>query len=75
MKYATPAAFEYGRVETTVTDAASNLASRFLQTVSVWRQRSRTRAQLTHMSAHLLRDIGITRGEAMFEAGKQFWEE
>jgi uncharacterized protein YjiS (DUF1127 family) len=75
MKYATHEAYEFGRAETSVADAASRLISRYLQAVNAWRQRSRTRAQLAGMSSHLLRDIGLTRGEAMFEANKQFWEE
>ncbi len=34
----------------------------------------RTRAQLAKLDAHLLRDLGITEGEALREARRPFWD-
>jgi uncharacterized protein YjiS (DUF1127 family) len=39
----------------------------------VWPERRRQRAQLRELEDHLLRDIGVTRGEALREARKPFW--
>jgi uncharacterized protein YjiS (DUF1127 family) len=38
-----------------------------------WRLRSRSRAELTQMDERMLRDVGLSHGEALFEAGKPFW--
>jgi uncharacterized protein YjiS (DUF1127 family) len=38
-----------------------------------WRRRSRDRRALAAMSDRSLRDIGITRYDATFEANKPFW--
>jgi uncharacterized protein YjiS (DUF1127 family) len=46
-----------------------------LRTVSRWLARSRQRRDLAELDAHLLRDIGVTRGEASREAAKPFWLE
>ena len=40
-----------------------------------WRaERHRSRMQLLQMDDHLLRDIGVTRGDAMKEASRDFWD-
>ncbi len=39
----------------------------------LWRERSRSRAQLRELSDHLLRDIGISRSQADVEGSKPFW--
>jgi len=39
----------------------------------LWQQRSRQRRCLREMSPHLLRDIGLERGEALREARKPCW--
>ena len=44
-----------------------------LMTVSVWRERARQRRALKSLSDELLRDIGITRQQALLEAKKPFW--
>ena len=41
--------------------------------VEGWFERSRQRRELGRMSDHLLRDMGITRTDALNEAGKPFW--
>ncbi len=46
---------------------------RAAETVGVWHERRRGRAELARMSPYELRDIGISRGEASLEAQKPFW--
>ncbi len=46
---------------------------RAAETVGVWHERRRGRVELARMSHYELRDIGISRGEALMEAGKPFW--
>jgi uncharacterized protein YjiS (DUF1127 family) len=46
-----------------------------LHSVSRWFARSRQRRDLAELDAHLLRDIGVTPGEAAREAAKPFWVE
>jgi uncharacterized protein YjiS (DUF1127 family) len=41
--------------------------------VSSWIERSRQRQALAALNDHELRDIGITRSEAVREAEKPFW--
>jgi len=42
--------------------------------VGEWRQRARSRYELTTLSDSCLRDIGISRCSAAFECSKPFWE-
>lgn len=42
--------------------------------VLLWQRRSTTRRQLQSLSDAQLLDIGISREEAVKEAGKAFWE-
>ena len=39
-----------------------------------WLLRSRTRNEIAELDDHLLRDIGLTRADAMVEARKLFWQ-
>lgn len=48
-------------------DSASNLLAR-------WIDASRSRQTLDDLDEHMLRDIGITRDEALREARKFFWQ-
>ena len=41
--------------------------------VALWRRRAYERQALAGLSDQLLRDIGITRCDAMNEASKPFW--
>ena len=41
--------------------------------VAEWRRRSRDRHALAEMSDRSLRDIGLTRYDATYEASKPFW--
>jgi len=74
MKYATPEAFAVDRAATLLADSTGNLIAKFSRTVNDWRQRSKSRAQLASLSAHALRDIGISPTDAMIESNKPFWE-
>jgi len=40
-----------------------------------WRSRARARRALRELDAAILRDIGLPRSQADFEAGKPFWRE
>ncbi len=42
-------------------------------TVSLWRSRQRERRALMKLDDRFLRDIGITRRQALEEANKPFW--
>ena len=39
----------------------------------VWRERSRSRAELIALSDEMLRDIGVSRSHANFQGSKPFW--
>ena len=41
--------------------------------VAEWRRRAGGRVELTHLSDHELRDIGVTRAEVDRECTKPFW--
>jgi uncharacterized protein YjiS (DUF1127 family) len=40
-----------------------------------WHERARQRRQLARLDARMLRDIGITAGEAERECNKPFWRD
>jgi len=46
---------------------------KFKELLALWRRRSYERQVLAGLSDPLLRDIGITRCDAMNEASKPFW--
>ena len=41
--------------------------------IYLWRERAAQRAHLAALDDHLLKDLGINRGEALREAAKPFW--
>lgn len=43
--------------------------------VARWLARARQRRDLAALDAHLLKDVGVTPGEAAREAAKPFWVE
>ncbi len=54
------------------------LADRALRAAAVlgeWQRRRRDRGELARLDPRLLRDIGITRYDALQEASKPFWKE
>lgn len=40
-----------------------------------WRERSLQRTQLASMNERMLKDVGISHGEAVHEASKPFWRD
>ncbi len=52
---------------------ASGYFAQLSETVHLWRRRYRARQELLQWSEHDLHDIGISRGDALFEAEKPFW--
>ncbi len=38
-----------------------------------WERRARERRMLAEMSTHMLKDLGISRGDAVRESSKPFW--
>ena len=58
-------------------EMSPTLATDVSATVRRWIARARQRralADLAELNAHLLRDIGLTRDEALREASKWFWQ-
>jgi uncharacterized protein YjiS (DUF1127 family) len=56
-------------------EALSDATDWVLATWRAWRRRSRERAQLAALDDRMLRDIGLTHGDAEFLANKPFWRE
>jgi uncharacterized protein YjiS (DUF1127 family) len=46
-----------------------------LATLRGWRRRSRDRHRLVELDDRMLRDIGITRADAIILGNKPFWKE
>jgi uncharacterized protein YjiS (DUF1127 family) len=49
------------------------LARRAVLTVEEWFERRRQRRVLLELSEAMLKDIGLSRGDALREASKPFW--
>jgi uncharacterized protein YjiS (DUF1127 family) len=47
----------------------------FNQIFNTWRRRVRERRELTQLDQRTLRDLGLTEGQAQFEANKPFWRD
>lgn len=50
------------------------LFRRINEQVQLYRRRSTTRRQLAQLSDAALKDIGVSKAEALTEAAKPFWE-
>ena len=48
---------------------------RFMRTVAFWNERARQRRALSQLSDDLLKDVGVSRADAMREARKSFWQD
>ena len=59
----------------TALDDLSDAAQWVLGTLRQWRRRSREREQISRMDERMLKDIGITRAEALRLGSKPFWRE
>ena len=46
---------------------------RLIALIETWRRRLRERRELASMSDMSLRDLGLTRSEALYEIRKPFW--
>lgn len=46
-----------------------------IHALALWFGRARQRRDLSELDAHLLKDIGVTPGQAAREAAKPFWIE
>ena len=47
----------------------------FNQIFNVWRRRARDRRELAQLDRRTLRDLGLSEGQAQFEANKPFWRD
>lgn len=54
-------------------DAGAGLITRAITLILVWRDRAYSRRALASCDERMLRDIGISSGDAGYEAGKPFW--
>jgi uncharacterized protein YjiS (DUF1127 family) len=50
-----------------------NVAGRLLATWREWCRRAHERAELAGLDDRMLKDIGLTRGDAEFLSNKPFW--
>lgn len=66
-------AFRLQAVEKPHTCRASHL-NYLLRTIKSWHARSRQRRQLAQLPPEMLKDIGISRSDALSEAAKPFWQ-
>jgi uncharacterized protein YjiS (DUF1127 family) len=57
----------------TMSAAAQDSLPAILERLLVWHDRARQRRALLSLSDEMLGDIGISRTEALNEAGKAFW--
>jgi len=46
---------------------------RLLELPLLWQERAESRRRLAEMDEHMLRDIGLYRGDVAREAAKPFW--
>jgi len=53
--------------------AALAALAQLRQRVSAWSARRQANAQLLTLDDHELKDIGLSRGQALFEHDKPFW--
>jgi uncharacterized protein YjiS (DUF1127 family) len=50
-----------------------DLPAMLVEQLLVWHERARQRHQLRGLSDHMLRDMGLGRGDVEAEAAKPFW--
>ena len=51
----------------------ADMAGRVVDLLATWRRRAADREHLLTLDDGLLRDIGLSRANVEFEAGKPFW--
>ncbi|MCP3664014.1 MAG: DUF1127 domain-containing protein [Gammaproteobacteria bacterium] len=52
-----------------------NFLKRIVARMGCWNQLSRQRAQLSHLSDHMLSDIGLSRTDAQRESRRNLWDD
>ena len=57
-----------------VRESGVDTLRRVLSTLAFWHERARQRRALAELPEEMLKDIGVSRSEAMREAGKPFWK-
>jgi uncharacterized protein YjiS (DUF1127 family) len=55
--------------------ATGRVLAGMLETLLRWQELSIQRRQLLELDAHMLKDIGISRADALREAGRFFWDD
>jgi uncharacterized protein YjiS (DUF1127 family) len=63
------------RVNEWLTVDAGSFAVKAIETFREWRRRTRSRLDLMALDPRELRDLRLTRADAMREARKSFWKE
>ena len=61
--------------DTSMRSNNSSFLSRLKLRLVEWRNRAVSRLELASLDDHELRDMGMTRSSAEFEANKPFWRE
>jgi uncharacterized protein YjiS (DUF1127 family) len=61
-------------LSTTKRSGAHDWLAQARATVRCWLARSHGRDELAEMDEHLLKDIGLSRSDALVETGKYFWQ-
>jgi uncharacterized protein YjiS (DUF1127 family) len=59
--------------ESMINHHGQSLLGRLAETFHVWRQRYVARRELANWSDRELHDIGVSSGDAIYEASKPFW--
>jgi uncharacterized protein YjiS (DUF1127 family) len=59
----------------TALDDLGDAAQSFIATLRTWRRRLHERDQLGRLDDRMLKDIGLTRAEALHLSDKPFWRE
>ena len=59
--------------ESMINNHGQSLLSRVAEIVHVWHQRYEARRELAQWSDRELHDIGVSPGDAIYEASKPFW--
>jgi len=59
--------------ESMINHHGQSLLGQLAETLHVWRQRYRDRRELARWSDRELHDIGVSHGDAVYQASKPFW--
>jgi uncharacterized protein YjiS (DUF1127 family) len=52
---------------------ATGVFAQLFETLHTWRERQQQRRELANWSERELHDVGLSRGDVIFEAEKPFW--